>query len=140
MATPIALFLLIASVFAVLNAIGLLWFSFITSILRWSSPIPLLEIPVVQILLVLSVLWIAAPWLLDALLRGLYRLHPLSASTLGTHSPEAYRMIQRFSQQHQMPLPRLGVVPTQAPLAFTYGSLRRFSRIVVSQGLLDQLT
>ena len=138
-ATPIALFLLIASVFAVLNAIGLLWFRFITSILRWSTQIPSLDIPIVQILLVLGVLWIAAPWLLDALLKGLYCLKPLSASTLGAHSPEAHRMIQRFCQQQQMPMPRLGIVPTQAPLAFTYGSLRRFSRIVVSQGLLDQL-
>ena len=139
-ATPIALFLLIVSVFAVLNAIGLLWFKFITSILHWSSPIPLLEIPVIPILLILAVLLVASPWLLDALLKGLYHLHPLSTNTLGAHSPEAYRMIQRFCQQHQMPMPRLGIVPTQAPLAFTYGSLRRFSRIVVSQGLLDQLT
>ncbi|MCY7321195.1 MAG: M48 family metalloprotease [Phormidesmis sp. CAN_BIN36] len=139
MATPIALFLLVASVFAVLNAIELLWFRFITSILRWSTQIPSLEIPIVQILLVLGVLWIAAPWLLDALLKGLYCLKPLSTSALGAHSPEAYRMIQRFCQQHQMPMPHLGIVPTQAPLAFTYGSLRRFSRIVISQGLLDQL-
>ncbi len=140
MATPIALFLLIASVFVVLNAIGLLWFKFTTSILHLSSPIPSLEIPVRQILLILGVLFVASPWLLDALLKGLYNLHPLSANTLGAHSPEAYRMIQRFSQQHQIPMPRLGIVPTQAPLAFTYGSLRRFCRIVVSQGLLDQLT
>jgi len=139
MATPIGLFLLIASVFAVLNGVGLLWFRFITSVLRWSSPIPSLEIPVVQILVILGGLFVVSPWLLDALLKGLYNLHPLSANTLGGYSPESYRVIQRFCQQHKMPLPRLGVVPSQAPLAFTYGSLRRFSRIVVSQGLLDQL-
>ncbi len=139
MATPIGLFLLISSVFAVLNGVGFLWFRFITSVLHWSSPIPSLEIPVLQILVILGVLLVASPWLLDALLKGLYNLHPLSANTLGGYSPESYRVIQRFCQQQKMPIPRLGVVPTQAPLAFTYGSLRRFSRIVVSQGLLDQL-
>ncbi len=138
-ATPIVLFLLISSVFAVSNGIGLLWFRFVTSVLRWSRPIPSLEIPVVQILLVLGGLFVASPWLLDALLKGLYNLHPLSTHTLGGYSPESHRVIQRFCQQHKMLMPRLGVVPTQAPLAFTYGSLRRFSRIVVSQGLLDQL-
>lgn len=140
MATPLALFLLIVSVFAVSNAIEILWFKFSTGILRWGSPIPSSDIPIVQILLILGVLLVASPWLLDALLKGLHHLRPLSTSTLGAHSPEAYRMIQRFCQQHQMPMPRLGIVPTQAPLAFTYGSLRRFARIVISQGLLDQLT
>ena len=140
MATPIGLFALIASVFGVVNAIGLIWFKFTTSILRWGSPIPSSDIPVVTILVILGGLLVTSPWLLDALLKRFYHLRPLSATTLGTHSPEAYRLIQRFCQQQQMPMPRLGVVPTQAPLAFTYGSLRRFSRIVVSQGLLDQLT
>ncbi len=139
MTTSIGLFLLIASVFVVLNGVGLLWFRFITSVLRWSRPIPSLDIPVVQILLVLGGLFVVSPWLLDALLKGLYNLHPLSTTALGGYSPESHRVIQRFCQQHKMPLPRLGVVPSQAPLAFTYGSLRRFSRIVVSQGLLDQL-
>ncbi len=140
MATPIVLFALITSVFGVVNAIGLIWFKFTTSILRWGSPIPSSDIPVVTILVILAGLLVTSPWLLDALLKRFYHLRPLSTTTLGTHSPEAYRLIQRFCQQHKMPLPRLGVVPTSAPLAFTYGSLRRFSRIVVSQGLLDQLT
>ncbi len=47
-------------------------------------------------------------------------------------------MLQRYCRQRHW-VPHLGILPTSAPLAFTYGNLRRTARIVVSQALLEQL-
>ncbi len=85
-------------------------------------------------------LFLFSPWLLDLLLRGLYGLTPFKLSALQSVSPEAVRLLQRVGRQMGCAPPRLGLLPTTTPLLLTYGCLPRFSRIVVSQGLLDQLT
>lgn len=92
------------------------------------------------LLLLLMLLLISlSPWLLDAILRLFYGFQPLSIDTLTSHSPEASRLLQRYCRQRNWRLPQLGILPTSAPLALTYGNLPRTARIVVSQGLLEQL-
>ena len=93
-----------------------------------------------KIVLVLVLLLALSPWLLDGLLRFWHGLQSLSLETLAISSPEASRLLQRFCRQHHWHLPQLHVLPTAVPLVFTYGNLRRTARIVVSQGLLEQLT
>ncbi len=66
-------------------------------------------------------------------------MQPLSSDTLSTHSPEAIRVLQRYCRQQRWSLPRLAILPTSVPMALTYGNLPRTARIVVSQGLLEQL-
>lgn len=90
-------------------------------------------------LLLLLVLLVSSRWLLDALLTALHGLKPLSLSALATYSPEASQSLQRFCRKYNLPLPALGVLPTNAPIALSYGFLPHFSRVVVSQGLLEQL-
>jgi len=88
----------------------------------------------------LVLLFIISPWLLDKLLQQFYGLRSLKNSELESHSPEALRLLKRICNQRRQPLPSLGLLPTDAPLALTYGYLPRNARIVVSQGLLRQLT
>ncbi len=95
--------------------------------------------PTQFLLLTLLLLISLSPWLLDGLLRLFYGLQPLSVDTLSTHSPEAMRVLQSYCLERRWPLPNLGVLPTSAPVALTYGNLPRTARIVVSQGLLEQL-
>jgi Zn-dependent protease with chaperone function len=95
--------------------------------------------PTQFVLLTLGILTILSPWLLDGLLRLFYGFQPLSINTLSTHSPEAIRVLQRYCRHRRWPLPQLGILPTSAPVALTYGNLPRTARIVVSQGLLEQL-
>lgn len=95
--------------------------------------------PTQFVLLTLGILLVVSPWLLDKLLRLFYGLQPLSINTLSTHSSEASRVLQRYCKQQKWSLPQLGILPTSAPVALTYGNLRRTARIVVSQGLLEQL-
>jgi Zn-dependent protease with chaperone function len=96
--------------------------------------------PFWQVLLPLMMVLGLAPWLLDGVFKKFYGLQPFSLSALETHSPEASRTLKRVCQQRRYPLPKLGILPTSAPVAMTYGNLPRTARIVVSQGLLVQLS
>jgi Zn-dependent protease with chaperone function len=89
--------------------------------------------------LLLVLLTIGSPWLLDRLLQLSYGIQPITISQLANYSPESGRVLQRFCRQQGWRLPQLIILPTSAPVAFTYGNLRRTARIAVSQGLLEQL-
>ncbi len=95
--------------------------------------------PTLFVLLILGILLVVSPWLLDQLLRLCYGLQPLSRDALSTHSPEAIRVLQRYCRQRRWSLPRLAILPISVPMALTYGNLPRTARIVVTQGLLEQL-
>ncbi|MBW4451599.1 MAG: M48 family metalloprotease [Nostoc indistinguendum CM1-VF10] len=93
-----------------------------------------------QVLLILLVILIGvSPWLLDMLLANLYGQREFPKDVLNAHSREAVRVLQRCCQQRHWPLPKLRILPMAAPIILTYGSLPRNARIVVSQGLLEQL-
>jgi Zn-dependent protease with chaperone function len=87
----------------------------------------------------LAILVILSPWLIDGLLKWFHGLEPLPLTQLATRSPEAAQVVQRFCRQRRLPVPKLGILPTDAPVALTYGNLPRTARIVVSEGLLSQL-
>ncbi|AFY31405.1 M48 family metalloprotease [Calothrix sp. PCC 7507] len=80
-----------------------------------------------------------SPWLLDHLLTRFYGQRELSKEILTGRSRETIRVLQRCCQQRRWPLPKLRILPIAAPVVLTYGNLARNARIVVSQGLLDQL-
>ena len=104
------------------------------------QPLPLFyrdPTPTIWVILLLSLL--LCPWLIDALLKQFYGLEKLSITQLASRSPEAAKVVQRFCRQRRLPLPNLGILPTPAPVAMTYGNLPRTARIVVSEGLLTQL-
>lgn len=87
----------------------------------------------------LILLLLASPWLMDLLLENFYGLKPLSWKTLGDRSPEATKLLLRFSREQNIPQCKLGLLPTDAPMAISYGCLPRFTRIVISRGLLEKL-
>ena len=96
--------------------------------------------PTLPLLIGLAILLVLSPWLIDALLKLFYGHKSLSVETLKTHSQEAVRVLQRLCRERRIPVPKLGILPTDAPLALTYGNLPNTARIVVSQGLLKHLT
>ncbi|MBD2386753.1 M48 family metalloprotease [Cylindrospermum sp. FACHB-282] len=95
--------------------------------------------PTTALILVLVLLIAVSPWLLDRLLADFYSQRQLTKEVLHTYSREAVRVLQRTSQQKRCPLPKLRILPIAAPMILTYGNLPRTARIVVSQGLLEQL-
>jgi Zn-dependent protease with chaperone function len=95
--------------------------------------------PLVFIMLLVLVLTIALPWLMPLLLQRCYGAKPFSLRLLEQSSPEAVRLLKRQSNQRRHPVPSLELLPTEAPVLFTYGLLPQKACIVVSQGLLAQL-
>ncbi|NER78901.1 MAG: M48 family metalloprotease [Leptolyngbya sp. SIO1D8] len=91
------------------------------------------------VLLGLGILLLASPWLLDWLLQKGYGQKPLSIQKLKQTHPEGCRLLRRIAQQRGWLLPELRELPVEAPLIFSYGWLPRYSRIVVSRGLLSRL-
>jgi Zn-dependent protease with chaperone function len=89
--------------------------------------------------LLLGGLLLASPWLLDWLLQQKHHLKPLSIATLKSTHPESCRLLRRISQERGWQLPALHILPSQAPLIFSYGWLPRLGRIVISQGALTLL-
>jgi Zn-dependent protease with chaperone function len=87
----------------------------------------------------LLLLGMASPWLWDLLLAYRDRMQPFSTRLLNAHSPEAVQTLRRICRRYDWPFPTLKRLPTDIPLIFSYGCLPRFARLVVSQGLLDQL-
>ena len=85
------------------------------------------------------ILLVVSPWLLDWLLDRFYGQKNLERETLNTYSRESVRVLQRYCQPRGWRLPKLGILPITTPIAFTFGNLPRTTRIVVSQGLLEQL-
>jgi Zn-dependent protease with chaperone function len=82
----------------------------------------------------------ASPWIFNALLAKAHKLKALKLSELERFSPEASRLLKRVCGQRRQPVPEFGLLPDAAPLIFTYGYLPGNTHIVVSQGLLDQLS
>ncbi|MEO1590916.1 MAG: M48 family metalloprotease [Cyanobacteria bacterium J06632_22] len=92
-----------------------------------------------QLLAVLVVLGLAAPWFWDGWLRWQYQVKSYSTRELGQHSPEAVQLLRKVCLNRRWEFPTLRLLPTSVPVIFSYGWLPRYGRLVVSQGLLDQL-
>ncbi|MEM9906062.1 MAG: M48 family metalloprotease, partial [Cyanobacteria bacterium P01_D01_bin.44] len=91
------------------------------------------------LLIVLLGLGIAAPWLWDWLLRLTADMRPFSTRVMIKSSPEAVKVLRQACLKRNWQFPTLGLLPTEIPLIFSYGWLPRYGRLMVSQGLLDQL-
>ena len=100
---------------------------------------PLRYVTPITVIIIVGLI-VATPWLIDILLKFFSRLEPLPLTTLAEKSPEASRVLQRVCREKKLPTPKLLVLSDTAPVVLTYGNLRRTARIVVSQGLLEQLT
>jgi len=95
--------------------------------------------PTQFVFLTLAIVLVLSPWLMDGLLRFFHGLKPMTYAGLRDRSPDAAKVMQRFCRQRRMRVPELGILPTSTPVAITYGNLPMTARIVVSEGLLEQL-
>lgn len=130
-ASGITLALLAGMVFSLVLAVLL--------ILDQSNPLLGLGISLGVTVLVNSLVFFLAPWVMDWMQSLLYHTRWVSLTDISKRSPEAGRVIQWVCQQHRLQTPRLGIIADDNPTAFTYGSLPNQARIVVSQGLFKYL-
>jgi heat shock protein HtpX len=80
-------------------------------------------------------------WYSDKLVLRMYRASEVKPN----QAPELYETVQRLTQQAGLPMPKLYVIPQEAPNAFATGRNPEHAVVAVTQGLLkimdrDELT
>jgi heat shock protein HtpX len=84
--------------------------------------------------LIVGVQYLVGPWLIEAVVEVHWDdLYP----ALPARNRE---FIEKLCADHGLKVPRIGVIPSGTPNAFSYGHTPGDSRVVVTRGLLDVLT
>jgi heat shock protein HtpX len=74
-------------------------------------------------------------WFSDKIVLALYRAQPVNQS----QAPELYSIVQGLAQRMNMPMPRLFVIPTDAPNAFATGRNPDHAAVAVTDGIMRLL-
>lgn len=70
-------------------------------------------------------------WFSDKIVLALYRAQPVDQS----QAPDLYGIVQGLAQRMQMPMPKLYVIPTDAPNAFATGRNPEHAAVAVTEGI-----
>ena len=71
-------------------------------------------------------------WFSDRIVLAMYRAQPVSEA----EAPELHRIVQGLALRANMPMPRLYILPTEAPNAFATGRDPEHAAIAATQGIL----
>lgn len=74
-------------------------------------------------------------WFSDKIVLALYRAQPVDQSK----APELYSIVQGLAQRMHMPMPRLFMIPTDAPNAFATGRNPEHAAVAVTEGIMRLL-
>ena len=72
-------------------------------------------------------------WYSDKIVLKMYRAQEVTHQ----QAPELYQMVQSLSQQADLPMPKVYIIPKDAPNAFATGRNPNNAVVAVTQGLLD---
>ena len=123
-----------------LNIVDRLTPSFVMKYLPFKYLPQTLDYLVWKVLIALVVIAITSPWLWDLCLRFTTNRRSFSIQKLRQHSPESASLITKQCQKRKWPMPKLWKLSTDVPLIFSYGWLPRTARLVITDGLLSELS
>ena len=75
-------------------------------------------------------------WFSDKIVLSIYRAKEVSPK----EAPELYNIVKQLTQRAKLPMPKVYIVPTDAPNAFATGRNPKHAVIAVTSGLLNTLT
>ena len=75
-------------------------------------------------------------WFSDKIVLRMYR----ATEVTGQQEPELYRMVAGLAQNARLPMPRIYIIPKDAPNAFATGRNPQHAVVAVTQGLLKLLS
>jgi heat shock protein HtpX len=75
-------------------------------------------------------------WFSDKIVLAMYRAQPLDEYS----APDLYAMVRELTQEAQLPMPRLYVIPEETPNAFATGRNPENAVVAVTEGILRLLT
>lgn len=73
-----------------------------------------------------------AYWFSDRIILAMYRAQPVSEA----EAPELHRIVQGLTLRAHMPMPRIYIIPTEAPNAFATGRDPEHAAVAATQGIL----
>lgn len=76
-----------------------------------------------------------AYWFSDRMVLKMYRAQPVSEA----EAPELYGIVADLAQRAGMPMPKLYVIPSEAPNAFATGRNPKHAAVAVTQGIVRML-
>lgn len=85
------------------------------------------------------ILWLVNPCLSDLINKWFYNVRFVSKEELAQQHPEVFQIIGQVSAKYKFPFPKVGIIPDKNPTAFTYGSARFNSRIILTEGIFHFL-
>lgn len=94
---------------------------------------------VIGVVLVNFVVWLVSPKISDFIYSYFYDMRWVSLEDLKEVSPQSARLIEVVTGDYDYSLPKLGIIEDSNPQAFTYGSGRWNSRIIVTEGIFQYL-
>ncbi len=74
-------------------------------------------------------------WFSDKIVLKIYRASPVSEA----EAPDLHRMVRQLSQQANLPMPKICVMPSESPNAFATGRNPQHAVVAVTQGILKLL-
>lgn len=85
------------------------------------------------------ILWLVGPMITDLINKWFHKAKFLSKEELFQEYPEVAQIIEQVSTQYKFKFPKVGIISDKNPTAFTYGSARFNSRIVLTEGIFHFL-
>ena len=77
----------------------------------------------------------ASYWFSDKIVLSMYRAREVSLN----EAPDLYRLVQRLAQRAGIPMPRVYIIPSDAPNAFATGRNPQHGAVAVTEGILRML-
>jgi heat shock protein HtpX len=74
-------------------------------------------------------------WFSDKIVLAMYRAQEVNPS----EAPELYRIVERLAQKANLPMPRVYIVPVDAPNAFATGRNPKHAVVAVTTGMMNTL-
>lgn len=83
--------------------------------------------------------WLIGPWFTDLMNKWFYKVRFLTKDEVEDSYPEIARIINQVAEKHHFKFPKVGIIADKNPTAYTYGSARFNSRIILTEGLFHYL-
>jgi heat shock protein HtpX len=107
----------------------------LTALLVWAGQALGGQTGLVAALIMAGFMNIGAWWFSDRLVLGMYRATPVTEA----EAPELHGIVRTLAHRADIPMPRVYVIPEEAPNAFATGRSPQHAAVAVTEGLLRVL-